>query len=236
MMPVAALARAAREALDVVRAAPGVLDAEIFVAANAYFLSRLSYTSHIPCNGVEEPKSAESWGLGIQAVFDTPDGRAIGFGSEPSDLGAVGAARALDKARRAAVVDPDFVSLPSLIGRRTLVDYHDPALTALTDGELVGAGWKVIEHALRAFQSSGTLGELAAADEAVRRLGLIVGGDVSVLHEAIAIASTRMPEVQTDESTLITSFVTAMVEARDAKGSGWSAGTRLDVTADSSVR
>jgi predicted Zn-dependent protease len=34
--------------------------------------------------------------------------------------------------------------------------------------------------------------------------------------------------VQTDESTLITACVTAMVEARDAKGSGWSTGTRLD--------
>jgi PmbA protein len=37
-----------------------------------------------------------------------------------------------------------------------------------------------------------------------------------------------MADVQTDESSLITAFVTAMVEAHDAKGSGWSTGTRLD--------
>src|SRR5262249_30667142 len=43
----------------------------------------------------------------------------------------------------------------------------------------------------------------------------------------IAIASSAMPAAQTGESTLITAFVTAMVEARDAKGSGWSTGTRL---------
>ena len=44
----------------------------------------------------------------------------------------------------------------------------------------------------------------------------------------MAVASTAMPDVQTDESTLITAFVTAMVEAHDAKGSGWSTATRLD--------
>jgi predicted Zn-dependent protease len=37
-----------------------------------------------------------------------------------------------------------------------------------------------------------------------------------------------MPRAQTDESTLMTSFVTAMVEARLAKGSGWATCTRLD--------
>jgi PmbA protein len=36
-----------------------------------------------------------------------------------------------------------------------------------------------------------------------------------------------MPEPQTDVSTLLTSFVTGMVEAQDAKGSGWSTATRL---------
>ena len=75
--------------------------------------ARLNYTSHIPCNGVEEPKSVESYGLGIQAVFETPGGRLLGFGSEPSDLSTAGAARALAKARQAAVADPEFVSLPA---------------------------------------------------------------------------------------------------------------------------
>jgi PmbA protein len=99
---------------------------------------------------------------------------------------------------------------------------------ALADEALVGAGWQIIGGALRAFQTSGALAELAGSEEGLRRLGLIVGGDVSVLQECIAIASMRMPEVQTDESSLITAFVTAMVEAHDAKGSGWSTGTRLD--------
>ena len=44
----------------------------------------------------------------------------------------------------------------------------------------------------------------------------------------MAIASTTMPRAQTDETSLITAFATAMVETRGAKGSGASTGTRLD--------
>jgi hypothetical protein len=228
MPGLAELARAARVAFDLARAQPGVSEVEVFAAANASLLARLNYTSHIPCNGVEEPKSAESYGLGIQAVFDTPAGRLLGFGSEPSDLGPAGAERALAKARRAAVADPEFVSLPfPSPDPRTLVDYHDPRLMTVPDERLVEAGWTIVNGGLGAFVASTRLGELADTDEALRRLGLILGGDVTMLQERVAVVSTHMPEVQTDESTLITAFVTAMVEAREAKGSGWSTGTRL---------
>ncbi|MBI1845697.1 MAG: TldD/PmbA family protein [Candidatus Rokubacteria bacterium] len=227
------LERAARIAFEGARRAPGVREVEVFVASNASLLTRLCYTSHIPSNGVEEPKSDESSGLGLHVVFDGPQGPVVGFGSEPTDLGEAGARRALDKARAAAVRDPDFVSLPEPAReRRTLTDYADPRLLAIDDEALVGAGWTIVNGALRTFLASSRLAELAGSDEALRALGLILGGDVTILQERIAIVSTRMPEAQTDESTLITAFVTAMVEARDAKGSGWSTGTRLEEFSD----
>jgi PmbA protein len=223
------LAKASEEALALVTRQKDVREAEVFVSSNSAVLARLNYTSHIPCNGVEEPKSTESYGLGIQAVFDMPDGRRIGFGSEPSDLSLAGAERALVKARRAAVADPEFVSLPAPTGgARTLSDYHDPRLMALDDAGLVEAGWKIAGGALRTFSASGRLAELAQDDEGLRRLGLILGGDVTILRERIAIASSTMPRAQTDETSLITAFATAMVETRGAKGSGASTGTRLD--------
>jgi predicted Zn-dependent protease len=86
----------------------------------------------------------------------------------------------------------------------------------------------VIAGGLRAFMASSRLGDLAGREADGKRLGLILGGDVGILQERIAIASTRMPRAQTDESTLMTSSVTAMVEAALAKGSGWSTCTRLD--------
>jgi PmbA protein len=225
---VAELARAAAEAFGVARATPGVGEVEVFVASNASLLARLNYTSHIPCNGVEEPKSVESYGLGIQAVFDVDGARLVGFGSEPSDLGASGAERALLKARRGAVADPEFVSLPRPPPEpRALENYHDPELMAVSDDRLVEAGWNVVNGGLRTFMASSRLAGLADSDERLRRLGLIIGGDVTILLERIALVSTHLPRVQTDESALVTAFVTAMVEAHDAKGSGWSTATRL---------
>ena len=229
MIATADLARAVEEAVGYLRTLPDVEEAEAFAAANGQLLTRLNYTSHIPSNGVEEPKSTESYGLGLQVVFKGPDGPRIGFGSEPSDLTPAGVERALAKARRAAVRDPEFTSLPRPTGEpRRLARYHDPRLLELGDEELVGLGWREVSGALRTFMASSRLAELAGSEEGIRKLGLILGGDVTVLQERVAIASTAMPEVQTDESTLVMAFLTAMVEARGAKGSGWSTGTSLD--------
>ncbi len=223
------LKRAVEAALSLLADQPGIREVEVFAAENRSLLARLNYTSHIPCNGVEEPKSTEMRGLGLHVVFDGPDGPLVGFGSEPSDFGEAGVRRALDKARRSAVSDPEFRSLPRPTGEvRSLSDYHDPRLLAVGDGDLVEAGWKVITGGLGAFTASSRLAELAGSDAELRRIGLILGGDVTILQESVAIGSTHMPRVQTDESTLMTSSVTAMVEAHDAKGSGWSTCTRLD--------
>src|SRR5437762_2455503 len=81
-----------------------------------------------------------------------------------------------------------------------VVAYHAPALMALADARLVEAGWKIVGGALRTFAASGTLAALAGDDAGLRRLGLILGGDVTVLLERVAIASTHMRRVQTDES------------------------------------
>src|SRR5262249_53266491 len=170
--------------------------------------TRLSYTSHIPCNGVEEPKSTESRGIGIQVVLDGADGPRVGFGSEPSDLGPTGVARALDKARRSAVRDPHFVSLPTARERvPERARYHDERLMALDDTRLVELGWRVVNGALRTFMTSSRLAALAGSEEALPRLGLIVGGDVSVLQERIAVAPSRRPEARTDEPAHISAVV-----------------------------
>src|SRR5262249_5995279 len=223
-----ALGAAVERALGLIAQQPDVREAEVFAAANRALLARLNYTSHLPCNGLEEPKSTETWGLGVRAVFDSPGGPLVGFGSEPSDLGEEGARRALDKARRSAVHDPEFYSLPRPTGEaRALADYHDPRLLEVSDEQLVEAGWSVIQGGLRAFMASSRLAALAAGTGDLPSLGLILGGDVTVLQERIAVASTSMPRAQTDESTRMASSVTAMVEAHDAKGSGWSTCTRL---------
>src|SRR5262245_24121201 len=97
------LSRAVAEGLAFLHAQPGVREAEVFAAANRVLLVRLNYTSDIPCNGVEEPKSAESHGVGIQVALDGADGLLLGFGAEPGDVSLTAVERAWAKARRAAV-------------------------------------------------------------------------------------------------------------------------------------
>ena len=227
----AELKRAVEEALALLAAEPGIREAEVFAAANRSLVTRLNYTSHIPCNGVEEPKSTEMSGLGLQVVFESESdgGPLVGFGSEPSDFGEAGVRRALDKAKRSAVGDPAFRSLPRPTGEaRVLSSYHDPRLFAIDDEQLVEAGWKVIAGGLGAFTASSQLAELAGTESGLRQIGLILGGDVTIRQESVAIASTRMPRAQSDESAYMTSSATAMVEAHEAKGSGWTTCTRLD--------
>ena len=253
MLPLSQLRTAAREALVYVRAQPDVEDAEVFASANGNLTVRLNYTSHIPSNGVEEPKSVESYGLGLRAVFRSPEGRKIGFGGEPSDLSLEGARNALEKARRGAVLDNEFVSLPKIppgpplvkrgrgdftapASRSRMANYHDPAVMRLGNTRLLETGWAMVEKGLQAFQSSEDLLSMAGSPEQLPELGLILGGDLVLLQERIAIASTQMPRVQTDESTLVLSFATAMVEEGDAKGSGWSVGSHLvDFTGESAA-
>ena len=240
LVPLSKLRTAAREALAYVRAQPDVEDAEVFASANGNLTVRLNYTSHIPSNGVEEPKSVESYGLGLRAVFRSPEGRKIGFGSEPSDLSLEGARNALDKARRGAVLDNEFVSLPHALSapgsRSRMAKYHDPAIMRIGNIRLLETGWAMVEKGLQVFQSSEDLLSLAGSPEQLPDLGLILGGDLVLLQERMAIASTQMPRVQTDESTLVLSFATAMVEEGDAKGSGWSVGNHLvDFTGESAA-
>ena len=229
MIPLPQLQKAAAEGLAFLKQQEDIEEAEVFVSSNGVLLTRLNYTSHIPCNGVEEPKSLVNYGVGVQAVFKG-DGevRKSGFGSEPSDVSLEGVRSALDKARQGAVADPEFSTLARPTGeQRTLRDYHDPKLMEMKDADLVDAGWRVVNGGLRIFETSETLMALVDRPEKLTELGLIIGGDTTILQERMAIASHAMPEVQTDESTLIMSFITSMVEREESKGSGYGASTTL---------
>jgi len=247
VLPLSTLAQAAHDGLALLRAQEDVEEAEVFVSANGVLLTRLNYTSHIPCNGVEEPKSAVNYGVGVQAVFRGPSTgsgrteeggpRRVGFGSEPSDISLEGVRSALEKARKGAVADPEFTTLARPTGeQRRLTAYHDPQVMEIEDSDLVDAGWRVVNGALRVFQSAESLSEIAGSPDRLRDLGLIVGGDVTILQERMAIASCALPQVQTDESTLIMSFLTAMVEREQSKGSGYGASTTLSGFTDEAGR
>ena len=163
MIPLSQLEKAVREGLAYLKAQEDVEEGEVYTAANGVLLTRLNYTSHIPCNGVEEPKSVVNYGVGVQAVFKGADGelRKAGFGSETSDISVEGVRSALEKARKGAVADPEFKSLARPTGeQRKLKGYHDPKVLDIKDADLADAGWRVVNGALRVFQTSESLGNL----------------------------------------------------------------------------
>ncbi|MCH7809837.1 MAG: hypothetical protein IH863_04570, partial [Chloroflexi bacterium] len=55
MIPLNELKKAAEEGLALLRGEDDIEEAEVFASSNNLLLARLNYTSHIPCNGVEEP-------------------------------------------------------------------------------------------------------------------------------------------------------------------------------------
>lgn len=204
-----------REGLAYLKKLPDVKEAEIFASCNTSSVSRLNYTSHIPCNGVEEPKSTESYGLCILVSFKTGEGPKTGFGSESASLSMDGIKRALDKARRNAAFDPDFQSLPSPHSKKnSMRKYHDEKLIDLQDSKLVSLGWNAIKGAIQTYKDSPVSSNI------------IIGGDITLLSERIAVGSTK-GIADFDESTLIMASITSMCEQDNTKGSGWTTATSL---------
>ena len=166
ILPLSRLKGLAQDALAYLNTQPDISEAEVFVSANSNLTIRLNYTSRIPSNGVEEPKSVESYGLGLRIAFNSPEGVKTGFGSEPTDLSLEGVRKALDKAWKGAVLDPDYVSLPHGTGRApALRRYHDPAIMRISNGKMLEVGWETVEKALEVFTSSEELLNAAASPE-----------------------------------------------------------------------
>lgn len=214
-------------ALEFLRKESDVADAQVFVAANEHWLCRLNYTSHIPSNGVEEPKAVQNFGIGLTVVFQ--DGR-VGTGSAESSLNVAGAEEALAKARIAAVKDPEFYGLPKPeFGKRILSDYHDKNLMELPNDEFVKIAWGVLREGMASFMDVWNV--LPRTHGVVTKnpasLKLVIGGDVQLVRERAAVASFAMPEPEADESSMAVTSITAMIESLSAKGSGFFAGKSL---------
>lgn len=216
------LEQSVRGAIAFLKTLPEIRSAQVFASANNRLWTRLNYTSHIPCNGLEEPKSTDDCGIGVQIVLDSPDGNKVGSGSEERDLSIEGVKLALEKAKQGAIVDPQFRCLPQPTDEeRSLFEYHDPVMMGITNEDLVEAGWKILDGAIDSFLGSETLRGMASG-KTLNELGLIIGGDLTIFQERMAVSSYEMPDVRSDESAIMSAYVTSMVEKGDAKGSGYS--------------
>lgn len=182
---------------------------EVYCSSSEQIVARLNYTADIPCRGVEEIKSLAADGLALRIV-SRRDRRESGIAFEAGDLSLAALRQALERARRAAFVDPHFPGLPAVPAAMAA---GPPAqvsdLMRAPDRALVAAAWEVIRGAL------GSYAHRAGAD---RPRGFVVGGDLTITRDRIALAGSGFSDVRTDQSARFSSSVTVLIESLEAKG------------------
>lgn len=230
-MELETLREAVRRGIVFLQGQHDVVEGLVYASANRRLIARIAFTSHMPCEGLLEPKSSNDYGVSVHVVLRGNDGKTLeGFGQEANDVSLVAVQNALEKARRDASEDPDFHSLPNpdaLRGLTQAVDsgYHDRPFMQMSEDEeailLAQAGWETLD---------GAIAELRTWCEnhgvSPNEAEFIVSGDQFFIKEQMAVATTSGID-ETDETTLCMSFVTAMLERKNSKGSGFDAVTHL---------
>ncbi len=194
---------------------------DVYASSSEHRVARINYTSDIPARGVEEFKSLDADGFAIRIAM-ARDPHATGNAAIAGDM-TIGAVReALERARRAVIVDPHFPGLPRGPKRlRTIpASAEKSRLMGAKDEILAAAAWRIVGGALAAFRARMKL--------AMPRPGLVIGGDLSLIRDRIAIGGSNFDDVRNDESARFASSVTALVEALNAKGSATAMGLTLE--------
>ncbi|MGC2304034.1 metallopeptidase TldD-related protein [Candidatus Binatus sp.] len=216
MRSLAELKSFTREAARILARESDLASYEIYCATSEHRIARLAYTSDIPSRGLEEFKSLHAEGFQLRIAM-SGDPHEIGAASEAGDFTSDSVRDALRRARSAAVVDPHFPGFPNVALGRKSAPSKKSDLARVGDSAIAAAAWEVLDGALAAFAKR-------PADQRVEQPGLIIGGDVSVIRDRIAIFNSNFAEVRTDESAHFNASVTSIIESLDAKGTATTLG------------
>jgi PmbA protein len=216
MRPLADLKSFTREAARILACEQDLASYEIYCATAEHRIARLAYTSDIPSRGLEEFKSLHADGFHLRVAMRR-DRHEVGAAFEAGDFTSDSVRDALRRARSAAVVDPHFPGFPTVPLDRKPASSEKSDLARVGDGAIAAAAWDVLDGALAAFAKR-------PVDARTEHPGLIIGGDVSVIRDRIAIFNSNFAEVRTDESAHFNASVTAIIESLDAKGTATTLG------------
>ncbi len=216
MRSLAELKSFTREAARILAREEDLASYEIYCATAEHRIARLAYTSDIPSRGLEEFKSLHADGFQLRiAMRHNP--HEVGAAFEAGDFTSDSVRDALRRARSAAVVDPHFAGFPAAPLERKVAFAEKSDLARVGDSAIAAAAWDVLDGALAAFAKR-------PANYRIEHPGLIIGGDVSVIRDRIAIFNSNFAEVRTDESAHFNASVTSIVESLDAKGTATTLG------------
>ncbi len=220
-----------REGLKLLRRDKALIEGTVYASANRRVVGRIVYTHHFPCQGLQEPKSDDDFGVSVQGWFkgspSTSSGgpslhsgrpaALVGFGHTANDVSLDAVRRALERAKANAFHDPDFHGFPKPIKEKPAPrTYVDPRLLSLTPEKeatlLADISWNTLEGAFHVFQRYHRRTKTIFTDP-----DFIVSGDNFLMTERAALASTTGIQFH-DESTIVMSLISAMVERAHSKG------------------
>jgi PmbA protein len=227
MRPAAEIARFARAAAREIARESDLAQFEIYCASADVRVARLNFTSDVPCRGVEELKSHEATGFQVRIV-PRRNPREIGVAFEAGDLSLATLRAALSRARGAAIVDPHFPGLPAGAAPTRPSAAAHRALARADDATLAAAAWQAVRGAADAFAAR----EVAPG----RQPGLVVGGDVSIIRDRIALAGSNFAGVRTDDCARFDMSVTVLIESLDAKATATASGSSLAALRSAATR
>jgi PmbA protein len=223
MVDLKELQKITKEGLKLLEKEKGIIEGVVYASANERTIGRIVYTTHLPSAGLLEPKSDSDFGVSVEIWFEKNGKKLLGMGHEANDLTIDGVKRAIEKARRDAVEDTDFTGflkkkeLPPL---RQGYEGQAKKLKKLSVGEselIVKLGWETIEGAVEVLEGYAKRKKIHPSE-----LAFILNGDNFILKERMALATTN-GIVDSDETSLVLSFITAMLEKENSKGSAWGA-------------
>lgn len=202
-------------AVPVAAREPGLRQFEIYAQCGEQVVARLNYTSDLPSRGVEETKSIQSQGLAVR-VLSAQDPPRVGSASRAGELTLQNLRAAFAQARQEAVHDPNFQSLPASRAPAPAAPPR-PDLMTLSSLALAGCAWRILRGTLDSFDSR----------DLPRAPGLIVGGDLTLTRDRMAVAGSHLSGVRSDESAHFTATVTVLIEATGAKSAASAAGRSI---------
>ena len=212
------LKKFAREAAALLAREKDLAAYEVYCSAGEHKVVRLNYTSDISSRGIEEFKSLDADGFALRIVTRR-DPHETGSASVAGDLSVAAVREAITRARRALIIDPHFPGFPTeprrLEGFTSSGAAHSDLLRA-KDTVLAAAAWETIGGAISQFEQQAPL-KLAHP-------GFVLGGDVSLIRDRVAVSNSAFDDIRTDESAHFISSVTVLIECFDAKGTATAIG------------
>lgn len=234
MIDLKILKKISREGLEELKKEKGLIEGLVYVSATDRLIGRIVYMTHLPCSGLEEPKSTSDFGVTVEMWFEKNGKKLLGIGHEANDLSNDGIKRAIEKAKRDAVRDSDFsgfLKADEFEGEmweeqvdKNTDDAHK--IFFMSDQEeselIVKLSWEAIEGAVDVISEFAKEKKKDLGD-----LSFILNGDNFVIKERMALSTTTGIS-DSDESAVVISFLTAMLEKDNSKGSAWGASSLSD--------